>query len=156
MKLIIWFSGLCALINERLNFLQLTVVSGLKPWRVMEDELRVAREGEGAINVVDAALISSKVRSSILVPELNERITAEVVSSWFAVRGKSKASSRTGWGTHQIHSFVIDARVLGCIANSLQQCCLASIGPTDDENTKVAVFLTNVEGVEEVGHVNSR
>ena len=67
MKLIIWFSGLCALLNERLNFLQLTLVSGLKPWRVMEDELRVALKGEGAINVMDAALITSKVRRSILV-----------------------------------------------------------------------------------------
>jgi len=67
MKLIIWFSGPCTLLNERLNFLQLTLVSGLKPWRVMEDELRVALKGEGAINVMDAALITSKVRRSILV-----------------------------------------------------------------------------------------
>jgi hypothetical protein len=64
-KLILWLSGLCALLNERLNFLQLTVVSGLKPWRVVEDELRVALKGEGAINIMDAALISSKVRPSI-------------------------------------------------------------------------------------------
>jgi len=67
MKLIIWFSGHCALFNERLNFLQLTLVSGLKPWRVMKDELRVALKGEGAFNIMDAALISSKVRWSILV-----------------------------------------------------------------------------------------
>jgi hypothetical protein len=66
-KLIIWFSGLCALLNERLNFLQLTVVSSLKPWRVVKDELWVALKGEGAINIVDATLINSKVRSSILV-----------------------------------------------------------------------------------------
>ena len=67
MKLIIWFSGLCALLHEHLNFLQLILVSGLKPWRVMEDELRVALKGEGAINIVDAALITSKIRWSILV-----------------------------------------------------------------------------------------
>jgi hypothetical protein len=67
MKLIIWFGGLCALLNERLDFLQLTVVSGLKPWSVMEDELRVALKGEGAKNILDAALISNKVRSSILM-----------------------------------------------------------------------------------------
>ena len=67
MKLIVWFSGLGALFNERLNLLQLTVVSGLKPWRVMEDELWVALKGEGAINIMDATLISSKVRLSILV-----------------------------------------------------------------------------------------
>jgi hypothetical protein len=46
MELIIWFSGLCALLNERLDFLQLTVVSGLKPRRVVEDKLRVALKGE--------------------------------------------------------------------------------------------------------------
>ena len=62
MKLIIWFSGFCALLNEHLNFLQLTLVSGLKPWRVMEDELWVALKGEGAINIMDATLISNKVR----------------------------------------------------------------------------------------------
>jgi hypothetical protein len=67
MKLIIWFSGLCAHLNECLNFLQLTVVSGLKPWRIMEDELRVALKGEGAKNILDAALISNKVRSSTLM-----------------------------------------------------------------------------------------
>ena len=67
MKLIIWVGRLCALLNERLDFLQLTVVSGLKPWGVMEDELRVALKGEGAKNIMDASLISNKVRSSILM-----------------------------------------------------------------------------------------
>lgn len=67
MKLIIWVGRLCALLNERLDFLQLTVVSGLKPWRVMEDELRVALKGKGAKNIMDAALINDKVRSSILM-----------------------------------------------------------------------------------------
>jgi len=60
MKLIIWFVGLCALLNEHLDFLQLTVVSSLKPWRVMEDELRVTLKGERAENIMDAALISNK------------------------------------------------------------------------------------------------
>lgn len=94
MKLVIWFSGLCALLNERLNILQLTLVSGLKPWRVMEDVLRVALKGKGAINIMYAALIRSNVRYDF--SELNERITADVGSSWFVVRRKSNASSRTG------------------------------------------------------------
>jgi len=62
MKLIIWFSGHCALLNERLNFLQLTLVSGLKPWRVMKDELRVALKGEWVIDIMFAVLINSKVK----------------------------------------------------------------------------------------------
>jgi len=33
----------------------------------MEDELRVVLKGEGAINIMDAVMISSKVRLSILV-----------------------------------------------------------------------------------------
>ena len=45
-------------------------------------------------------------------------------------------------------------RVLSCIANSLQECGLASIGSTDDENTKVFVLPMSIEGVE-VGHVDS-
>ena len=67
MKLILWFSGFCALLNECLNFLQLPIVSGLKPWRVVEDELWVALKDEGAINIMDAALISIKVRSLFFV-----------------------------------------------------------------------------------------
>ena len=55
--------------------------------------------------------------------------------------------SRTGWKAHQILFFVIGVRVLGCIANPLQQCGLASIGLTDDKNTKVTGFPMNIEGV---------
>ena len=65
---------------------------------------------------------------------------------------ESNPSSRTGWEEQQI-PFFIDG-VLGCIANSFQQCGLASIRLTDDKNAKVPVFLTNFEGLEDVGHVN--
>ena len=50
--------------------------------------------------------------------------------------------------THQIFPlFIVDARFFGCIANPLQNCCFASIGPSDYKNTKVMVFLASVEGV---------
>jgi hypothetical protein len=60
MKLIIWFSGFCTLRNERLDFLQLRLVAGLKPRRVVEDELRVALKGEWAIDIMVATLIKVK------------------------------------------------------------------------------------------------
>ena len=50
---------------------------------------------------------------------------------------------------------MVTEQTVSCIANSLQEFGLASIGSTDDENTKVAVPPTNLEGVE-VGHVDSR
>ncbi len=62
MKLIVYFRGPSTLLDERLDFLQLTLVSCLKPGRIVEDELWIAGEGEWVIDVVDAALISSKVR----------------------------------------------------------------------------------------------
>jgi hypothetical protein len=62
MKLIINFRGPCTILNEQLDFLQLTLVSSLKPGRIMENELRVAGKGEWAIDVVDSALISGKIK----------------------------------------------------------------------------------------------
>ena len=60
-KLIIYFRRPCTLLNEQLDFLQLTLISCLKPGRIMENELRVAGKGEWAIDVVDPALISRRV-----------------------------------------------------------------------------------------------
>ena len=62
MKLIIWFSGLGMGLNESLYFLQLTLISSLKPWRVVEDELRVALKEEWAIDIMDTTLIIGKVK----------------------------------------------------------------------------------------------
>jgi hypothetical protein len=64
MKLIIWFSGLCTFLNERLDFLQLTLVSGLKPRRIVEDEHRIALKGKWAIDIMDPALINSQIKLS--------------------------------------------------------------------------------------------
>lgn len=58
-------------------------------------------------------------------------------------------SLTTGQEMHQILSFIVDARVLSRIANSLQKCGLASISPTNDK-TKLCVFLTTFESVEVV------
>ena len=62
MKLIIWFGGIGMGLNETLYFLQLTLISSLKPWRVMEYELRVALKEEWAIDIMDTTLISGKVK----------------------------------------------------------------------------------------------
>ena len=62
MKLIVWFGGLCMGLNEGLYFLQLTLIASLKPWRVMEDKLRIALKEEWAIDIMDTTLISGKVK----------------------------------------------------------------------------------------------
>ena len=62
MKLIVWFGGLGVRLNETLYFLQLNLISSLKPWRVVEDELRVALKEEWAIDIMDTTLISGKVK----------------------------------------------------------------------------------------------
>jgi hypothetical protein len=45
-----------------LDFFQLALVSSLKPRRVMEDKLWVALKGKWPIDIVDAALISGKIK----------------------------------------------------------------------------------------------
>ena len=60
MKLIIWFGGLGMCFNESLYFLQLTLISSLKSWRVIKDELWVALKEEWAIYIMDTTLISGK------------------------------------------------------------------------------------------------
>ena len=62
MELIVWVGGHRMFFNECLDTYQLTLVSGLKPRRVMEDELRVALKGEWTIDIMDAALISNRIK----------------------------------------------------------------------------------------------
>ena len=62
MKLIVWFGGFGTCLNEILYFLQLTLISSFKPWRVMEYELWVALKEEWAIDIMDTTLISGKVK----------------------------------------------------------------------------------------------
>ena len=47
--------------------------------------------------------------------------------------------------THQILIvLIVDTRVLGCVADSLQECSFASISPTDYEDTKAFIFRSEV------------
>ena len=62
MKLIVWFGGLGMRFNESLYFLQLTIISSLKPRRVMKDELQVTLKEEWAIDIMDTMLISGNVK----------------------------------------------------------------------------------------------
>ena len=47
--------------------------------------------------------------------------------------------------THQILIIlVVDTRLLGCVADSLQERCFASISTTDYKNTKAFIFRSDV------------
>ena len=72
--------------------------------------------------------------------------TSAVGSSLFTDGLSAKTFRQEEWKTHQIFPiFVIDARLLCCIANSLEKCRFASIGPPDDEYTEMTVFLSKFE-----------
>ena len=43
---------------------------------------------------------------------------------------------------HQVLIIVVDTRVLGCIANSLQERGFASIGPSDHKDAKASIFFS--------------
>ena len=55
--------------------------------------------------------------------------------------------------THQILVIVVDTRILCCVANSLQECRFASIGPSDYKYTKVSVFRSEIIGIAVAHHV---
>ena len=52
--------------------------------------------------------------------------------------------------------FVVSARLFGCITNSLQEGRFAGIGASDDENTKMFIFLSKLESILGVAHVAGR
>jgi hypothetical protein len=57
------------------------------------------------------------------------------------------------WKTHQVFPIlVIKARLLCCVANSLKKCRLASIGPSDDEDTETTVFVSKLGVGRGAGH----
>jgi hypothetical protein len=58
----------------------------------MEDELRVALKGKGAIGCR-----ADQQQGQIVDSTASERITDEVGSSWFATGCESYASLKTGW-----------------------------------------------------------
>ena len=50
--------------------------------------------------------------------------------------------------THQVLLIVVvDARILSCVADPLQERRFASIGPTDYKDTKVSIFRLEVVGI---------
>ena len=49
--------------------------------------------------------------------------------------------------THQVLIVVVDTRVLGGVADSLQERRFASVSPTDHKNTKASILLSEVIGV---------
>ena len=56
-------------------------------------------------------------------------------------------------GTHQVLIvLVVDTRVIGCVADSLQECRFASIGPSDYKYTKVSVFRSKIIGIAVAHH----
>jgi hypothetical protein len=55
--------------------------------------------------------------------------------------------------THQVLMlFVVDTRVLGCVADSLQEGRFPCISPTDYEDTKASVFRSEIIGGILVAH----
>ena len=49
--------------------------------------------------------------------------------------------------THQVLIVVVDTRVLGCVANSLQERSFASVSTTDYKDTKVLILCSKVIGI---------
>ena len=46
--------------------------------------------------------------------------------------------------THQVLLIVVNTRILGCVADSLQERRFASISPSDYKDTKAFIFLSKV------------
>ena len=55
--------------------------------------------------------------------------------------------------THQVLLIVEDTRILGCVTDSLQEGCFASIGPSDYKYTKVSILCSEVIGITIAHHV---
>ena len=50
--------------------------------------------------------------------------------------------------THQVLIIiVVDARILGCVADSLQERRFAGISPTDYKDAKASIFRSKVVGI---------
>jgi hypothetical protein len=57
--------------------------------------------------------------------------------------------------THQVLIIVVDTRILGCVADSLQQRSFASISPADYKDAKSSIFCSEVIWIK-VAHYNAR
>jgi hypothetical protein len=49
---------------------------------------------------------------------------------------------------HVLIILVVDTRVLGCVADSLQERSFASISTTDYKDTKASIFFSELIGIE--------
>ena len=49
--------------------------------------------------------------------------------------------------THQVLIVVVDTRVLGCVADSLQESRFACVSPADYENTKTSILRSEIIGI---------
>jgi hypothetical protein len=59
--------------------------------------------------------------------------------------------------THQVLAIlVVDTRVLGCVADSLQERRFPSIGPTDYKDTKASIFRSEIIGRIPIARVEVR
>ena len=46
--------------------------------------------------------------------------------------------------THQVLIIVVDTRIVGCVADSLQERRFASVSPTDYKDAKVRIFRSEI------------
>ena len=84
------------------------------------------------------------VGSGTLVDINSKLSTAEVGSSWSKM---SEAVIFKSTNTHQVLIVVVDTRVLGGVADSLQERRFSSVSPTDYKNTKASIRLSEVIGI---------
>jgi len=143
MQLIVYFSGLCFLLHERQNLLQLSLVACLKSRRIVEDESRVAPECERPMDIVYPSLMW--VGSGTLVDAEKveyRRGRLKLVTMLEAELILSPMNTR-----QVLTTLVIYTRVLGCVADSLQERRFSRISPTDYKDTKARIFHSKIIGV---------
>ena len=116
MQLVVYFSRLCFPLHKRQDFLQLLLVTCLKPRRIVEDKSGVAPECERPIDVMYPSLY--RVGSSTVMDIYSKWSTAEEGLSLFEM---SEAESIfMSINIHQVLIIlVVDTRVLGCVTDSL-------------------------------------
>ena len=67
---------------------------------------------------------------------------------------QKRNSSSSDLNTHQVLIIVVDTRILGRVADSLQERCFASISPANYKDTKSGIFRSEVIWIE-VAHGRS-
>jgi len=155
MKLVSDLGGACLLCNKRLDLLQLALVPVLKPRRIVKNELWVACESERSVDFMDPSLTEQYQRGD--VDQRKDRpLTSSVGFSLLSMNCQRMPFCRLEWKTYQVvPSFVIDAWLLCRVANSFQESRLTGIGPPNDEDTEMTVFLSKSRIVQSASHCGS-